>query len=448
MSTYSHPFSTDGRDRQRTYMVVAFAFLGLFYWVLAWFIEFQQMPNTVSGAWQSILAQYPLFDAFTPVVAVAAEMFSWRVLRHILPVLFGLIFAQTVVETLIQALYEQQDAGAAQRMLRRLLRGYSDEAVVLRRRHLLVDRQEQPILRWGGPGNVIIGENDVAVTEFNSRFRRVLGPGKHALGRYEIVRTVLDLREQEREQTGVQLITREGIEISADLYVRFRINRGGASASPDNPYPFDPHSVRQAAYAETVLADRSVQSWDALPVAFGVAQLRRTIADLRLDQLLDPIKRQSVDPHPTIRRDIRRYLRQQLRERGIELTDIRIGAFVLPPEVHQTFLAYWQAFHEAPRPAFPPTAEEEQAATERKRAQIREKMIRALADSMASAQAAPTALPVQAEGTLGRMLTILAEMFGPPTEAIVIPPESLPLRPAADSALPAPDDTDTSAEAN
>jgi hypothetical protein len=140
------------------------------------------------------------------------------------------------------------------------------------------ERWTLPLLMVGGPGRVEIEADNAIVTELNGRFRRVLGPGKHSLARFERVHAILDLRLQERLQTAVKIVTRDGIELETELGITFRIKQGETAPTKTNPFPFDETAARQAAYTQTALAGGGANNWQAQALTTAVSKLRDYVA--------------------------------------------------------------------------------------------------------------------------------------------------------------------------
>jgi hypothetical protein len=316
-------------------------------------------------------------------VTFVYTLFSPLVLRNFVPVIGGALFAYATTVTLAQALYDLPDSAESRVFLHRLRTGAS-KPVIVSQQHLARTRYTEPILRIGGPGQINIVDNEVVVTEVNGRFNRVLGPGIHILARFEYVRTALDLREQERKRDNVSFMTKEGIPLTSDVQVTFRLRRGNRAPTRANPFPFDEESVRLAAYGQ-VVREEDTGEWDQKPLETAIRQLQNKIGQLRLDELIDPQKHY-VDPHPTIQQKVERDTRHILFTEGITLTNMRLGAMQLPPDVDQTVLAYWNTFSERPRPVKEPTDAEKEAARAAQKARIREQMIRSLAAGLAQVQ--------------------------------------------------------------
>jgi len=193
----------------------------------------------------------------------------------------------------------------------------------------------------GGPGRVSIMAGDVAVTEINGRFQQLLGPGAHTLGRLEYIRAILDLRPQVRTASGVRLTTRDGIEVTADITVNFRLDTGGDYPSKAVPYPYNPEAVRQAIYNVTVLPDGTLSLWSNTPAASAKANLTTIIANYPLDELLHA--RAAADPFAAIRSELIHKIRPFLVGQGIELTSLHISRLELPQPVTEQYINYWRA---------------------------------------------------------------------------------------------------------
>ncbi|MCO5197650.1 MAG: SPFH domain-containing protein [Anaerolineae bacterium] len=382
--TLGPPVSAETRDASRVWPLLIFALLLALYWFMAWLIVDMRSSLSVPAFWQNITNLFPLMGGLTQPITYAASFFSPLVLRNFIPVIGGALFAYLTTTTLLKALYDLADMNEARAFLGRLQTG-SGKTVTVNRETLSVKRVAEPLLRIGGPGTIRISDNEVLVTELNGRFNRVLGPGVHRLARFEYMRIALDLREQERSRDHVHLTTREGIQITTDVHVTFRLRRGNRTPTRSNPFPFDPDSVRLAAYHETVLADGTIANWEQLPLETAIRCLQDKVQQLRLDQLVDPHHRQ-VDPQPTIQTGMQRETRHALLALGIELIGARLGALHLPPDVNETLLAYWNTFSERPQPVEKPTQAELDARHAVARARIRERMIQSIAQGLAQVQ--------------------------------------------------------------
>ncbi len=233
--------------------------------------------------------------------------------------------------------------------------------LVLQREKLQQLRREQALLRVGGPGRIVVPNSDVVVTEYNGHFCRVLGPGVQTLLPFEYVRSLLDLRAQDREGE-VSGVTQDGVELTCHIAVTFRLSNDDRHFSAedalnqdpqqdaqrptrDRPYPYGERAVRAAAYAETVDGSGRVSSWTSLPLIVATGQLRRALADNRLDTLFDPEAREPA-PHPELLKWVQDNTRYALRKSGIELIALRMGPLRPPESVTSQNLSGWRSYWE------------------------------------------------------------------------------------------------------
>ena len=225
-------------------------------------------------------------------------------------------------------------------------------------------RQEQALLRVGGPGRVYLPSLfHATITEFNGRFCRVLKPGLNDLGAYEYIHSMVDLRQQERERSR-EFLTKDGIQIKINVGVIFRVASNdnllrnpvlldtdvaniNAATRPtsQNLYPYGDIAVRRAAYTKTVLnRDGSqVNSWHALPWVLTQARVRKAVQELRYDELFAPDD-PDRQPHPALRRQVTQAARVALRRFGIHLIDVRLGPITPVESVTGQHIESWQAF--------------------------------------------------------------------------------------------------------
>lgn len=321
-------------DESQWFLLVLF-FLILLYWLLAHALERVDL-----SVW--LAARLPV--ALPQAVVFLIELFHPRVLRHFIPVLVGWWLAYEAAVSLGRVLYDLPDRPAAQRFLSRLLSGggAAGGPVVLDGRTLPAERENSVLLRVGGPGLVAVKNGNVAVTELNGRFCRILGPGVHNLGRLEYVRAVLDLRQQERSAEDVAAMTKDGIAVQAAITVTFRLSSGGETPTRGQPYPYDEEAVRTAAYSETVGDDGKVSTWNQIPLGGARGILAGIVAKYRLDEILFP-STPAIEPYHAIRQELTRKLRAALADLGIELTDVYIGRLELPEPASQQYVDYWTA---------------------------------------------------------------------------------------------------------
>ena len=312
-------------------------FLLICYWLFVW-----QMERIELESYQLPLAIVLPLPQF---VVSFLTLFLPRVLRHFLPILLGFLVAYELASSVLLYLYDLENYGDARRFLNRLRSpGRSGgNAVTITPQTLESQRRESARLRAGGPGRIIIPVGHVATTELNGRYFRTIVAGSHALNSFEYVKSILDLRPQERNNFKVRLQSGEGLEVITDASVTFRISSGGAPATPRQPYPFDAEAIRKLAYAEINLPEDRVSNWEGSALGTVVGILGKIVATFSLDELLQDTQTE-IGSHLTIRRQVEREARAKLGDQGIELQRVRIGRFRFPEGVTSQHLEYWSTY--------------------------------------------------------------------------------------------------------
>ena len=307
------------QQSQNSWFLPSMLFLLFLYWLFARSLERIDLAQA-GGTW----------TAFPGAILPIVELFHWRVLRHFLPVIAGVYLAHGAAVSLIQRLYNLPDKAAARQFLGRLRSG----GVMLERPLMLQEsvlediRDETLILRLGGPGQVMIRPGEVAVTEQNGRVFRVLPPGIHRLARFEYIHTILNLREQERRVEEIPLVTRDGIELKADVSLTYRISQGSDMPTRTKPFPYDETAVKIAAYDQTV-TPFGTSTWKNTPVNMAKGELKKIIAKYRLDEILQ-LEDSVDDPHLVIRNELERRTRLILMDKGIDLLSLHHWAIKIP----------------------------------------------------------------------------------------------------------------------
>jgi hypothetical protein len=152
--------------------------------------------------------------------------------------------------------------------------------------------------------------------------------------------------------------TKDGIEVKTTISVTFGLVAGKEKieeAAPDRlatltgarrvkrPYPFDSKSAFQAIYGQATGKEAPVL-WTELPAYVAAERFRLLLARQTLDDLFRP-----TDPQTFLMEDFTKRLTEDvrgeevLRERGIEIFSVSVGAFDLPQEVMLQRLDSWEA---------------------------------------------------------------------------------------------------------
>jgi regulator of protease activity HflC (stomatin/prohibitin superfamily) len=315
------------------------------YWMFAWRLEQIDLTGSPPALWQRVVSFFPVFDLLTGWVILAAEFLSPRVLRHFIPVLVGLGLSLVAVVRFLRSFYDLPSSQAAIWFLVRSILGRAPFGAVfaVRRENFEEERRKQPMLRIGGPGKISVRSGDVVVTERNGRFQRVLGPGFHKLGRFEYPVAVVDVRPQERENPGVELITGDGIGLKTKVDVAFQIDSGDEERSKKKPFPFDKDAVYSAAYAQTNVAADKVVTWDALPLIMATGQLNGIVAEYKLDELVFPDLAETP-VHRRLKSEMKRRAGAITPGFGVKINDVGLGRLQPPSSVTEQHVSLWRAY--------------------------------------------------------------------------------------------------------
>jgi len=333
------PPLTANRGQQNGWLRLVLVLMLIGYWVFAWYMERITLPAELSLFWRALFP-FPV----PPMFNFLRELFHWRVLRHFLPVIVGWWLAYEAAAGLIKALYDLPDSQGAKRLLSRLIRAQTPAGVPLPMQDaaLAAARDQHVLLRVGGPGLIKVNRGDVAVTELNGRTHRLLPGGTHNLHRFEFVHAILSLQPQERSDSHIPLVTRDGIQFHVDLRALFQIKPGAEPVTARREFPFDAEAVRAAAYAQTVLDEHKVGTWESIPLGKAKGILTSIVAGYRLDEVLAHGS-SAAEPLQVIQAELLRKTRAALRPLGIELLNIYVGRLEMPEDVTNQYIKYWQS---------------------------------------------------------------------------------------------------------
>lgn len=328
------------------WMLVSMTIMFIIYWVYVVFLERINGEIVVTQVLLMFNQPEQLSAVTIPrILAVAVEVFHPRVLRHFIPLFVGWWLAVEAATSLVQVLYDCPDRATARDFLRRQRRrgrapSGPELAVTAQTLHRLEDESVE--LRVGGPAAVFLPSGQAAVIELNGRFARVVGSGHISLGTFEHIHSIVTLHPQDRSADNIALVTCEGINVTADAQVTFRIDPGADEKSHGQPFPFDPQAVRNVAYAVTVRDNGEESSWLNMPMGRVRGALATAVDQYRLDELIFP-KSAAAEPHLAIRNEVEEKVRADLKRNGIQLVRLQLGRFEPPPQVSEQYTDYWQA---------------------------------------------------------------------------------------------------------
>jgi regulator of protease activity HflC (stomatin/prohibitin superfamily) len=336
---------------------------------VSWLASDRPVPDLARWPFPFLVRFFPggLQPLGNVLSTLLGAIFNWSTVRYLLvanlagivPVLFAAGFIRRLYgfDTLglaLQFLIEAHLDPALYRLgpadLEAHDRRKAGRAAVIRNGKLTPAGQRpknRSIARAGGPGQLIVPTEYAVQLERGGRLTRVAGPGMARLRRFEKAFKLVNLRQIVRSES-VAALTQEGIPVKVEITVHCRI-RASEPPSPEEPFPFDAGAVRELTI--NTLAGRSgLGPWTERPINLAGYLLNEVLARYRLDELFEPLD-DLADPRLAIQDELRRTLNELVSEFGVEITELWLGQFDLPPEVGKQYLesrqADWQALDRA-----------------------------------------------------------------------------------------------------
>ena len=206
----------------------------------------------------------------------------------------------------------------------------------------------------GGPGLLIVRPGNLVLTERLWGPAEVYATGRHFIPRFERIKQVIDLAEQEAQIPEIRATTKDGIPMLVSG-VRFRFRVWAPQEhrrSLEDPYPYSRRSIYHLAYSRSV-TDSGQTGWaDSVKLAVE-SVISDYINSHQIDHLTAPQLKEltgaaPVNPGEDARDEIHRAMfsastRQKLKGYGAELIWCEIG-HIRPAdsEVERLPLLLWQ----------------------------------------------------------------------------------------------------------
>jgi hypothetical protein len=200
------------------------------------------------------------------------------------------------------------------------------------------------VLKLGGPGGLIIHNDTAVVLEQAGRLTRVAGPGFPTLKPFEAIYDIIDLRPKRRVYT-VSAMTKEGIAISWDVEVHYKIGDDEQKPTEQAPYPFSQEAIFRAATGKWRreigrLQDMDWEGWLIISQTEGL--LRSILARRFLDELIGLSKADRIAAREAIQAELERGLSQVAPELGAKILQVRLNALKVGDEVTRQWIEDWQ----------------------------------------------------------------------------------------------------------
>lgn len=218
------------------------------------------------------------------------------------------------------------------------------------------------------PGVMLVDSVSAVALQTDLKFTRAMGPGVTFLEANEYPAgdfgsEALDLRPQYRELADEEAITRDGVVVTANIGVTFKLDSGEGqqlrdwSLATTPPYAFAPGSASRAFYARPY-AGTGQSRWDELPGALALEVWREVVARADFGALFGPETSDSNQLHQLqaevadrlqFKRSQQSREQRMLTECGLAVLTVEIFKVRLPPDVTGKLIDNWKRDHDQQR---------------------------------------------------------------------------------------------------
>lgn len=246
-----------GSQRRMWMLVVVFFALGL---LLRLFLY----PSSDWGGELGHLMQYLFNPAYARTAPTApldfltffATPFSTPIMLRFLPVLIlPFIIALRAAATYLADIFEIKQIGIAHDFIIQVALTGNRKHIRIRGGEVVEEDRNSPIYLIGGPGQVVVELDSVALFERSDGRPHVIGPtvkSKATLEGFERFRDALDLRDQYTEPLEVKSRSLDGIPVSAaDVRLVFSVFRDHKKPTAETPHPFSEKAVEALVYSKS-----------------------------------------------------------------------------------------------------------------------------------------------------------------------------------------------------
>jgi regulator of protease activity HflC (stomatin/prohibitin superfamily) len=335
----------------------------------------------------------PAIDVVSNVLAIGAVM------RNMLPGLVMLWLVQWLGARVMQAVHGMSSLQEARSFLSNSLFGKligGGPFIVISKGNVLGGTQQPPV-RIGGPGVLIVYNDSAVLLEHAGRLTRVVGPGFHPLRRFEKIREIIDLRPRWYPLT-VSGMSREGIPVRCTVDVHYQINDRGENAhqaTREMPYAYSEEAAFKAATNRWVRESEGTDDldWGALVVGGAEGTLRAIMARYPLDRLVQPLAElsgpkseaeySSPPPRYVIQEELEAELGKSAAQNGAKILEVALRNIEPEDPIAQQWIETWQAeWKKRVREELASARAERERQLARVKAEAEREMILAIADSL------------------------------------------------------------------
>jgi hypothetical protein len=295
------------------------------------------------------VSEIPIIGSSVPEIINYIYTAILHSLRFILVPLSAFTIAMLVGANYVQDIYELENYWVGMRYLLACIFGIGYPRLQIDNGRKMVKPDEVNTLATiGGPGYVMIRPGNAVLFERLTHPSNVLAAGWHFISRFESIKEIVDLNDQQGYIEKATAMSKDGILVSVnDVHFRYRLwgNRkegGGTGRSPENPYPFSVQSIYSQVYNRAVRAD-GLATWNAAVQLVVEGAILDFIRGNQVDAVTAPANG-TDDPRKKIRQKLLSAdTRLRLKEIGAELIWFDTGHFSLEKPIEDQRIETWGA---------------------------------------------------------------------------------------------------------
>lgn len=284
------------------------------------------------------------------VLQVLAPFMTFQTARYLLAPAGASMLAIMIGALYVQDIYELTKYRNALRYVLASMFGLFYPYLEIRDGKTQINLGEENLLdKIGGPGWVIIRPGNAVLFERLTNPTSVQPEGLHFVSRFEMIKEIVDLKDQHGYLEKISAVTKDGVVVNAsDIHFIYRVwsgrRLGGESGrTPDNPYPYSVKAVRNIAYGRSVDAN-GLTPWPRIVRIIFEGEIQNYIRRRQLDQITSP-RMAGTDPRGEIHQMYNNaLLRRRLHDIGAELQWFGIGHLDVDESlVNDQRVETWQA---------------------------------------------------------------------------------------------------------
>ncbi len=230
--------------------------------------------------------------------------------------------ARKLASRYLDDIFELNDEELASSFLEEVTFGYGRERITINEGKIPEKDESSPIILIGGPGQIQVNLDSVALLEKVNGEPEVIHPRKEpwTLGRFERIRelgkydevgkreyAIINLRDQFVSGLSVKSRTKDGIPIEAQgIKVIFSILRRPATGeelanNEDASYLFDEKAVQSLVYGQTIITPEPASQsgisfpWNTSVIPLITTEMEKMITSRTLSEILATISQKEVD---------------------------------------------------------------------------------------------------------------------------------------------------------